>query len=67
MSSLDDAIRRKAEELSPGQPVIGWALVYATLGDEDGTHDLTVIPAGGQPVYATHGMLHLSAQQAASR
>lgn len=63
--SLDDAIRAAAEELSPGQPVIGWAVVYATLlpEQEDGTHDLTVIPADGQPSYGTAGLLLLAGQQ----
>ncbi len=65
MSTLDDAVRQVAEELSPGQPVIGWVLAYATLpaGQDDGTTELTVIPAEGQPSFASAGLLTLAREQ----
>jgi hypothetical protein len=59
-SRLEDAIREvMADEhgASDERPVVGWALVVATLGEGHDT-PLTVLAPDGMPAFSVVGLLH---------
>lgn len=56
--ALDDAVRAAAAELGEEAPVIGWALVLATLPEEETESRLSLLSAAGQQPYASAGLLH---------
>lgn len=62
---LDQAIRehleqeqRDADLPTEGRPVIAWALVAATLGDDPEEPDVWLIGPNGAPGFMATGLLH---------